>query len=181
MQNVPTQTMNILHQTMHTYNTYLHLLHSSRVFHQAGICEAGEAGDLWRCGVQMLLCWARAAVPARLYPSENHYRQRWLSLPAQWWVARKPSFFGKHYLCFGITYSLQSRLLFHCCRHNCGPFWSEQLLWEEHRPEGYCRSPPGLSLHSSVCLISLPSVTWRFVFCFRQVLLISFGSTCKLK
>lgn len=89
MQTVTTQTMNIWHQTMHTYNTYLHLLHSSRVFHQAGICEAGEADGLWRCGVQMLLCWACAAVPARLYPSENHYRQRWLSLPAQWWVARK--------------------------------------------------------------------------------------------
>lgn len=89
MQTATTQTMNIWHQTMHTYNTYLHLLHSSRVFHQAGICEAGEAGGLWRCGVQVLLCWACAAVPARLYPSENHYRQRWLSLPAQWWVARK--------------------------------------------------------------------------------------------
>lgn len=104
------ETMNILHLTIHRCIAYLQFQHFSRMFHKTWICEAGEADRFPGCGVQMLLCWARAAVPAGLRPSENHHCQRWLPLPAKWWVSRKPSCFRK--LCFSLD-------ILHICQSLC--------------------------------------------------------------
>lgn len=67
----------------------------------------GEADDLSWPGIQLLLCWARAALPARLLPCKDHCCHCRVPLCTYWWV-----FFTKHN--HNITSILSSSTLPNC-------------------------------------------------------------------
>lgn len=123
----------------------------------------------------MLLCWACAALSGGLHASENHHRHCWLPLRSCWWVRKKNSqdwILLSTTILLSIIYlscSVPNSFALHFHRFQPEPLWqSQQHLWEEHWPQGNCRSPPGLSLHCSVCLIPFPSVTLWFIICSVQ-------------
>lgn len=126
--------------------------------HDVWVCEAGEAGDCWWQGVQMLLCWACAALSAWMPPSEDHPHHHRFPLPARRWVYNGQLFYWRHHtvLMYPINTDLRFLISYFLSyyRFQPEPLWrSEQHLWLEFGPEGEGRSPCGLSLLSAVHLV----------------------------
>lgn len=116
-----------------------------RMSHEGGVCAAGEENECPRSGVQMFLCWACAALPARLPPYQDHRRYRWLPLSGQRWAFNK--------ICRSRRIRQFLILPWSLCM--CRRRYSSGLLQLQRGYEGNNPSPSRLQLHTSVRITTI--------------------------